>query len=134
MQVVRYFLMIISIAILLLVVMLSNADFIRDFFNPDQLIINTTQDIDKEKVLVKWSVEGSKDTLLIYEKGTVANKDYKEVGANSFFVYYQNILVGQFDIFKTEPWHGHEYFIIVGRDEELAITVDVSINGPDAHR
>lgn len=134
MNFIRYFLIVVIGLILLLVLMYLQANTIRDWLNPDSFNITTTNDIDKNDLQVKWTVEGLADTLMIYNEGLEKDLNYKRIGENQFLVYYRNELIGMFNLFKTQVWTGHEYQVELGRDSVNDIIMTVQIIGPDAHR
>lgn len=134
MSFVRYFLILVAGLSILLFLMYFNANTIRHWLNPDTLTVSSTHDIDKQAIEVLWTAEGQHDTLVIFKEGLTKDINYKAMGNNLFLVHYQNEVVAQFEIFKSEVWNGHDYQIEVGRDSAMLVVVNVNISGPDAYR
>lgn len=134
MALLRPFLIIIAPLGLLLLVFYVNVDGIRIWLNPDSIFVETRSTINANLVDIKWTGERfPADTLLIYSNRQMQPVEFKKSGYNQFIILYRDKMIGHFEHFKTEPWHGHDYHIILGKDSLDNLTIDVKISGPDAH-
>ncbi|WP_420551356.1 hypothetical protein [Tenacibaculum aiptasiae] len=116
--------------ILFLIIYIEFYYEIREFMNPNSLYV-TTNNLDINKVKIKWTSELS-PPLIVFEKGNQLDVKFKEYGKNKFYVYYDDELVHAFGHFKSNNWHGNEYYIKLFPDNGT-IYGNSQIIGPDSN-
>ena len=112
---------------------LLNIDNMRNWLSPNRVFIQTYHDIDPKEIKLKWTVEGSQDTLIVFSDRRMTTSEFKAKGANHFFIFYKNQFIDGFSHFKQESWHGHDYYLEFRRTEKHRVVIDLEISGPDAH-
>ncbi len=108
------------------------AFLLRDKLNPNYIKVETSDNLERQKVKIEWSSGG--DLIVLFEKGKDLRKVYKEYGENEFRIYYDSEFVGKFGQFKYNNWHGHTYKIELRKDSIKEITFDVKVTGPDENK
>ena len=105
--------------------------FIREQANPNSIKVEVEHGISSDDVLIEWS--SYQKTATIFEDGKDLKIKYKKYGKNSFTVYYQGKIIGNFEQFKHNNWHGHSYTFLLTKENEGIITSWI-VEGPDSEK
>jgi hypothetical protein len=115
-----------SIGFLFLIAVAPRKPYVlREFFNPNKIIVNASDEINIKYIDIYWFAEHGKP-MKVYSKGRELNVSYKEYGFNHFDILYKGDTLLSFYYFKTNNWHGHRHNITLTRD-----SITVEIKGPD---
>lgn len=74
-------------------------------FNANTVTVKTKK-LDINKVVIK-SIE---DNKIVFEGGKETSKIKNQYGGDNFEIYYENKLIGQAGIYKTNWWYTHDYY------------------------
>jgi hypothetical protein len=94
------------------------------------------ENINKEKVLIKWACEESTancNDLIIYQNGKKINEIPFEQGNQKLIVYYNSKIVGAVNQNKTSKTQAHQYNIALKADANM-LTFIAEITGPAASK
>lgn len=94
-------------------------------FNENSLTVKT-KNLDIKKVVIK-SIEENK---IVFEDGKETSKIKNQYGGDNFEIYYDNKLVGQAGIFKTNWWYTHDYCFDLLKDNSKII-FHFQVSGPN---
>jgi len=76
------------------VLVVLNMQNVRNWLSPNHIYIQTFDDINLSEVMLKWTAEGSEDTLIIFVNRRMTITEFKEKGFNQFliFSYHFNLI------------------------------------------
>lgn len=95
------------------------------FFDKNTLNV-TGSNIDIDKVIIESIESGN----VIFKKGNKVSKINNEYGETNFNIFYDNTLIGQAGIFKTNWWHIHDYYFKIIKTD-TNIFFNFNVKGPD---
>jgi len=97
------------------------------FFVDKNFISISTDNVELNKVEI-LSVE---EKMILFKNGKKLSNIKNEYGDNTFKIYYDNILIGEDGIFKTNRWHTHSYNFHVFRTDSI-VKFNFDVKGPDS--
>ena len=109
--------------------------YLHYFVYGNDFNLSYNQNINREKVLVKWICEDDNANckeLVIFKKGEKINSIPFEQGNQALFIYYSNKLVGTLSQNKLSKSQSHQYNVKLTAKENL-ITLKAEVIGPSAN-
>lgn len=95
------------------------------FFDKNTINVSV-DDIDLDKI----AIESIEENKVVFKNGKKTSKIKNQYGGDNFQVFYNNKLIGQAGIYKTNWWHTHDYFFKVFKTN-TSIAFEFKVIGPD---
>lgn len=102
------------------------------FVDRNKIVVNATDGLDSKKIKVYFQAMRSRPKRLIYSDDKYVG--FPQVyGSNTFFVYYDDIYLGELEHHKLNNWYHHHLIIDVSKDNGK-IRADADIVGPGPYK
>lgn len=99
--------------------------------NSNEILVNCSENISKEKVRIDWKYSISKPKT-IYRNNHQVDDRFVETGENIFTVYYDEIPEIQIIQYVKKDWLKHKYFFEIISGREHNISVKCKIDGEES--
>jgi hypothetical protein len=94
-------------------------------FNKNTISVSTTK-INVDSIKIESMEEGK----VVFKDGKMTSNIKNQYGGDNFKIFYNEKLIGQAGIFKTNWWHTHDYHFNILRTKNN-ITFYFKVEGPD---